>query len=341
MPHGRFRGWPRRRTRPGVPEASLHVACATDGAFAPDCAVMLTSLMSRHSGASVHVHLLHDESLPGDDLKALGGLVTGAGGSFNAISDLGGQVLTLAQSERFPLRIWYRLLLAELLPELSRVLYIDADTLIAAPLQELWSTPLEGNVVAAVTNPLYASMVPRIISDLGLPDAASYFNSGVLLIDLQEWRRTDTTRAAFEFARSHPLVWPDQDVLNGVLHDRRLRLHPRWNAMPGLWELPRRYLPYSDEEVSKAASDPALIHFVGPHKPWHYRSRHPYRPQYFRCLGQTPWRGRSVEGRSFWQAFLKSLPTVWAHRTEMALARWEQKLRSSGRRWRARLQRLT
>lgn len=298
----------------------LHVACATDARFAADCAVLLTSLTSTNDPAAIHVHLLHDDSLSGSDRDALREIVVRAGAGFEAISELGRETLTLAQSERFPLRIWYRVLLPDLLPEVSRVLYIDADAMIAAPLDELWERDLEGNLVGAVTNPLYTSMVPRIVSDLGLSGAASYFNSGVLLMDLAAWRAADTVSAVIDFARRHVIAWPDQDALNGVLHNQRLRLHPRWNAMPGLWELPRRFLPYTDDEVREAAEKPAIVHFVGPYKPWHYRSRHPYRQLYFEYLEHTPWSGRPIEGRSARQAFLKRLPTVWAHRIELAAA---------------------
>lgn len=296
----------------------LHVASSTDSRFAADSAVLLTSLMGTNDPAAIHVHLLHDDSLTASDLAALRTIVVQAGGRFDAVAALGERTESLAQSDRFPLRVWYRVLLPELLPELRRVLYIDADGLVAARLDELWNYELEGNLVGAVTNPLYAGMVPRIVSDLGLPGPSSYFNSGVLLMDLDGWRAADTSRAVFEFARSHPIAWPDQDALNGVLHDRRLHLHPRWNAMPGIWELPRRYLPYTDEEVREAAANPAIVHFVGPYKPWHYRSRHPYRPHYFQYLEQTHWRGRPIEGRSTWHAFLRRLPTPLAHRIELA-----------------------
>ena len=303
----------------------IQIASATDARFAGDCAAMLASLVHRHSPQAIHVHLLHDDSLSADELATLERIVREPGGSFSAISTMKEKALTLAASDRFPLRIWYRVFLPELLPSISRVLYLDADTLIAAPLDELWQTELGGNLVGAVTNPLYTNMVPRIVAELGLPNGQSYFNSGVLIVDLDGWRQHATTAAVLAFARTHPLVWPDQDALNAVLHRRRLRLPPRWNAMPGIWELPRSYLPYSDAEVHEAARNPAIVHFVGPYKPWHYRSRHPYRATYFRYLEGTCWQGRPIEGRSAWQAVLRRLPTVWADQTELALARWQDR----------------
>lgn len=298
---------------------------------------MLASLVATNPPDSIHVHLLHDDSLPMTSVARLREVVVAAGGQCDAIDVPRDDRGKWPDSDRFPANAWYRIRLPKLLTDLPRVLYIDADTLFTAPLDGLWRTDLGDDLLGAVTNPLYASMVPRIQADLGLPAATSYFNSGVLLIDLDAWRAERITEAILAFVRTHPLTWPDQDSLNGVLHARRLHLHPRWNAMPGLWALPSRYLPYTVAEVRDACAHPSIVHFVGPHKPWHFRNRHPYRSDWFRYLDQTPWRGRPIEGRSFWQAVLRPMPAVWAYNVEVTVGRWREMLHSVRYRIRAKL----
>jgi lipopolysaccharide biosynthesis glycosyltransferase len=315
----------------------LQIACSTNERFAADCAVMLASLVATNPPESLHVHLLHDESLSAGAIDSLRALVAGAGGGFDSLAVAEDPAEGWPGSDRFPLNAWYRVRLPELLPELDRALYLDADALISARLDELWSTDLDGALVGAITNPLYDSMVPRIQDDLGVPDRASYFNSGVLLIDLAGWRSEGITDAIRAFVGEHPIMWPDQDALNGVLYRRRLHLHPRWNAMPGLWDLPARYLPYTANEIGEATAHPAIVHFVGPYKPWHFRSRHPFRGQWFVYLERTPWRGRPVEGRSLWQAMLRPLPGVWAYNVEVTVARWREQFYWLRQRLRARL----
>ena len=74
-----------------------------------------------------------------------------------------------------------RLLVDRLLPEsVSRVLYLDADTLVIGSLRELWETDLEGCPLGMVAEPTANHARKK---DLGLENM-SYFNSGVLLIDL-------------------------------------------------------------------------------------------------------------------------------------------------------------
>ena len=314
----------------------LHVASTSDARFAPDCAVMLASLAACNPADQLTVHLLADRGLPAADRETLGALVTGAGGRFDLVEIDPDHTAGLTRSERFPGPIWHRVLLPELLPDLDRVIYLDADTMVTGPLRPLWDLDLNGRLVAAVTNPLLPSLVPRVRT-LGLPDGASYFNSGVLLLDLAGWRREGVSAAVLEFAQSHhAVVWPDQDALNGVLHARRLALHPRWNALPGLWNVPARHLPYSPQEAREATEDPAVVHFVGPHKPWHYRNRHPYRAEYFTYLEQTRWRGRPIEGRSPWQAILRRLPWLWAYHVEVSLMRAQERLTAGSGRLRRR-----
>ena len=275
----------------------------------------------------VHVHLLHDASLPGADVESLGALVRAAGGQFAAIDVPYDRRGVWPDSGRFQANAWYRVRLPELLPDVDRVLYIDADALITANLRELWSSELRGWPLGAVTQYFYPAMIPRIEADLRLPDVTSYFNSGVLLFDLDRWqlRGYGSDRGV----RANPLgqmVWPDQDALNGVLHARRHRLHPRWNAMTGIWELPLRQLPYPRDQVREARRDPAIVHFIGPFKPWHLRCKSRYRAEWFEYLHRTPWRARAVEGRSVRHAVFKPLPTVWAYNIEAAIDRERAKL---------------
>lgn len=291
---------------------------------------MLASLVATNPPESLHVHLLRDESLPPEVASALGDLVRAAGGVCDVIDVPLESREQWPDSDRFPANAWYRVRLAELLGDLPRVLYVDADVLMTARLDELWATDLGGCVLGAVTQYLYPAMIPRVQNELDLPGISTYFNSGVLLIDLARWRADRITDAIKEYVSSHMLVWPDQDSLSGVLHSRHHYLHPRWNAMPGIWELSPRHLPYPAHEVREAAADPAIVHFLGPHKPWHYRCKSRYRADWFRYLEQTPWAGRAMEGRSIGHALLRPLPLLWAYNVEAAISRWPALARLGG-----------
>ena len=85
---------------------------------------------------------------------------------------------------------YLRLMIPELIPEdCSRVVYLDSDTLVKQDLTQLWLQELEGNVVLAVQDygAPYVSDRWGIAKyeELGLSSSAPYFNSGVILIDLE------------------------------------------------------------------------------------------------------------------------------------------------------------
>ncbi len=304
----------------------LHIACAADARFAADCAVMLTSLLDTHRPESLHVHLLHDDALPPDAVTALCEIVRAPGGRCEPVSVPTEMAAMTPSSSRFPSTAWHRIRLPELLPEVSRVLYVDADTLFAASVDELFATDLGGLPLGAVTTYLFPSMVARITSELAIRDPRDYFNSGVLLLDLDVWRAERLGDLVAGFVRTHTVIWPDQDSLSGVLHTRRLSLHPRWNAMPGLWELPESWMPYQPEEIERARRDPAIVHFLGPYKPWHHRSKSPYRNRWLEYLSQTVWHGRPIEGRTPYHRALRAMPPGAAARLEIAIDPWRARL---------------
>jgi lipopolysaccharide biosynthesis glycosyltransferase len=186
---------------------------------------------------------------------------------------------------------WYRISLDELLPEADRVLFLDVDLLVRESLLPLWTTPLDGHLIAAVTNVPPGperGYVER--PELG---GDRYFNAGVLLIDLAAVRREGIGPYLRQYAvrEAARLKWRDQDALNEVLHARRLPLHPKWNCMNAVL-----HFSYADEyfdarELEEARGHPAIRHFEGPsfNKPWHLLADPPDRREYRLHRGRTPW----------------------------------------------------
>lgn len=301
---------------------SVHIACAADVAFVPHCAAMLHSLLSSHDVGTVAVHFLHDETLPETELSQLRELVLTCGGDWQPHLIGPVQRARCPDNRRFGQVAWYRVLLPELLPELSRVLYLDADTIVRHPLYPLWQTDLEERPLAAVANPLYPFMDHRFLTGLGLASTGEYFNSGVLLLDLETWRRERLSdRVLTRAAAQGRQEWPDQNALNVVLRDRWLPLAPIWNAQNTVFDLRDAQLPFPRAAIRRARRDPAVLHFIGPYKPWHHRCKHRLRHLYWRHLAATPWRHLKMEGRTPKHRLLRLLPEQWSWRVE---ARWRQ-----------------
>lgn len=276
----------------------LDIACSADGRYVRHCAAMIHSVLARSREDTVRVHFLHGPELAAPVADALRQMVQHEGGTiaFHTVDDR--RVDTLPRFGRWTAAIWFRLFLPELLPDHDRVLYLDADTLAVGSPAALFELDMDGFHIGAVTNVPERHLIGRAV-ELGLPDAASYFNSGVLLMNLELMRSDDITDKLCGYAsgRGRSLLWPDQDTLNVNLAATRLPLHPRWNRMHSLdfaWagEL------VDPEELAEARAEPGILHFEGPadNKPWHLLSDPAARALYTRHRRATPWPRYRLEG---------------------------------------------
>ena len=94
-------------------------------------------------------------------------------------------------TDRYPETIYYRLLAHKYLPnDIKRILYLDADVLCINDLSRLYELDFEGNLYAAASHSGLTN-VKNVINNvrLGAESGESYFNSGVLLMNLEGIRR--------------------------------------------------------------------------------------------------------------------------------------------------------
>jgi lipopolysaccharide biosynthesis glycosyltransferase len=180
-------------------EAIMHVACAADENYIPHCATMLVSLFDRHDPACIHVHFLHSAGFPVKVLQQLGSMVQRHGAQISLHSIAEESTAGLPSIKDVAPVMWHKVLLPDLLPQLDKVLYLDTDIVITDELWPLWDTDFRGVSLAAVSN----VMVP---DQWGYPGRlgvayADYFNTGVLLLNLQKMRGTDDARKILDASR--------------------------------------------------------------------------------------------------------------------------------------------
>lgn len=279
----------------------FEVALAADEAYVPHAATVLRSMVLLHDARTVRAHFLHPVGLPEARKAPLRDMLSEAGAQivFHPVSDE--SVKTLPAMGRITQVMWYRMLLPELLPDVQRILYLDCDTLVVDDLRPLWDLDMGEAWIGAVGNVFPPDLRNRP-EKLGLAEDR-YFNSGVLLIDLDRWRSHDVAQHVMSevFKRPELIQFPDQDALNLVLADHRCSLHPRWNCQNSMFAYPWAEDIFGAGPLEEARSDPAIVHFEGPLqvKPWYSRTGHPYQRAYIDLRAQTPWPMSSfeIEGR--------------------------------------------
>jgi hypothetical protein len=145
---------------------------------------MLHSVLSAERAGEIHVDFLHGPQLQARALGALEQMVTDQGASIS-LHLIGDQLVAgLPEWGRIPTTMWYRIFLPDLLPEVGRALYLDVDTIVLRSLSPLWALDLRDHYVAAVTNVPERHMLGHA-EELGGAGPGDYFNSGVLLMNLE------------------------------------------------------------------------------------------------------------------------------------------------------------
>lgn len=194
-----------------------------------------------------------------------------------------------------------RLLLDKLLPSsLDRILYLDGDTIVRGSLEELYQTEMKDHAIAASLEPTYDHERKASIGMKGMP----YYNAGVLLIDLNNWRSQNLGKKIISFYKEHEgkLFSNDQDAINGTCKGQILTLSPKYNYYNIFDQYSYRFLsklcdyPYIDKDVfEEARKHPVIIHYLGEERPWRKGNHHRFKDDYDNYLNMTPWKGMNYE----------------------------------------------
>jgi len=129
----------------------------------------------------------------------------------------------------------YRRILLPHLLGVSRLIYLDCDVLVFRDLSQLFDFELStGKFVAAVPDAETSSLADdssALAQAMQLPAESAYFNSGVMLMNLEELRNHDFFQRALEFlsARKLDYRFHDQSALNFLLHKHIEELPEYWN----------------------------------------------------------------------------------------------------------------
>ena len=181
----------------------------------------------------------------------------------------------------------YRLLAAQLLPHLSRVLYLDSDMLVLSSLRPLWEMDLEGNLVAMVADSNYLALNQKY----GFKEGEFYCNDGMLLFDLTLFRKGDYLNKVIQAIQIYQdqITLGIQDVNNLVFRGSIKYLDYDWN----LQETSKTFkkLKWNQKLLDACHRQPHIIHYITAEKPWNpIAGRFSKTHYYFDYLKTTPWK---------------------------------------------------
>jgi lipopolysaccharide biosynthesis glycosyltransferase len=195
-------------------------------------------------------------------------------------------------SRHITIEAYFRLFIPELLSEYQKAIYLDGDMIVCTDIAELFDIDLNSYLLAAVRDTGVSwYYTPKHSRDtkirfsvlLRLKNHDEYFNSGMLVLNIELFRETISTDKLLELASSREWQIHDQDVLNSLAYGKTLLLNFHWNAMAtDNWA---KYLPaHLKQEYDEAQTNPKIIHY----KPWDYDYYIPHFELFWKYATRTP-----------------------------------------------------
>ena len=273
--------------------AKLYLCYSINDMFAREAGISLTGFFENNPGYGPEEVFVLDYGIHPVNKQRLDEV---AGRYGKRITYLDARPVTTAVKREFPhLKSWRgsmapnaKCFVEQIVPDyVERLLFLDADTVVAGSVMDLQSLDMDGAALGAV--PGYS------------PSERSIFNSGVLLYNLPVWRREGCPGMIIDVLRkATPLNLPDQDLLNYAIPQRlRKKLPPKYNYCWHFYH-PRQELSrmrtgntYSEDEIKEAMHHPAVIHYLGGWimaRPWYEGSRSRRAGDYYRYKALSPWK---------------------------------------------------
>lgn len=241
----------------------IPIVFSVDDNYAPFLGVALSSIKENASDENFYkIYVLNTEISEGNKAKL---------SSYNSDNflvkfvDVAGRMDKI-NKDKIHLRdyyskaIYYRIFIPSLFPDYEKILYIDCDVVVLQDIANLYNTDVKGNIFVAMHEETMTEMdvFGRYSEEFLGVKRENYFNSGILLINCEEYDKANIEERFINFMHKYKFeVAPDQDYLNVLCKDRIKYLDVGWNKTP----FPNR--PFDDKDLR-------LIHYKLNFKPWHY-----------------------------------------------------------------------
>jgi lipopolysaccharide biosynthesis glycosyltransferase len=272
---------------PGMSQEIPLLFCC-DPAFVQHMAVAMVSLLKNSPGCSFDMTVVTRK--PFGDLEAKLRRTLAPYAAVESLRilpfSLPGEV-KLPKNERLTIDAYLRIWVARFYPpEVEKILYLDSDLVVLGNLSEIWNTELGSKLLAAV--PIPGSDRWRLH---GTPEEYGYFNSGVMVLNLRNWRDRGCEATLLDYARKHPdrLIDADQDLLNACFYDSWVPLPYVWNVISPFYKRSHP-LGLPEPEVLRIQRSAKIVHYNGIAKPWLYGCDHPRTADYLHYLSLTEWK---------------------------------------------------
>ena len=293
----------------------LHILCATDDNYAQHCGVMICSICHNHKERDLCFHIIENK-LSEDSCLKINEIIKNFHQEviYHSINPEYFYDFKMGHNNYSSPTVYYRLFVTKLITDTSidKILYLDCDIVVLKDIVSLFKIDMSDYTIAAVRDidhPIYEDQAFQI----SFSYSDKYFNSGVLLINLSNWRKNNIEELLKEFCIKERNVYcPDQDALNKVFRGKWLELPPYWNRFNLVQYEKIKFK--NKRDLLDYIYNPSLVHYASPTaRPWMNLKYVPFANEYNFYLSQTPWKDSPKEHVTKYNRYKSMIQVRWAN----------------------------
>ena len=241
---------------------------------------------------SVMVHILHDNSLSQENYERFV-YIAGKYGQlikfYNVEKLCANKLQFLSErlssvfSSRFSAGTFYRLMVDKKFfqPEnVSKIIYLDSDTIVNLDITELWNYPMNDATIAAVPEmqATHGYMITnKHLLHTGKVKVENYFCAGIITIDLEKLDPNFFYRGVQWLSENNKCECFDQDILNNFFTDTYCKLPEKFDSFVGV-----------AKGLDKNTLYPKIYHYAG-NMALGFDMRNAHDKLFFSNFVKTPW----------------------------------------------------
>lgn len=208
------------------------------------------------------------------------------------------------EKKDFPVSIsaTFKFSIAELLPDVNKILYLDGDLIVQSDLVNFFSSDIS-DVYAGVIKDYHAlTFKGDVWERLGIR-LDGYFNSGVMLLNLEKMREDGMFEKLIDYRLNGVNYYMDQDTLNVVFGEKVKYLDFKYNATVTNWrnktseDLSSYYGMEYQQDKYEYLRKAEVVHFCSSDKPWRYYDTH-YADVWYKYFLDSVYRNENLERKS-------------------------------------------
>ena len=161
---------------------------------------------------------------------------------------------------------YFRFLVADLLKDIDKILYLDSDIIVLSQIEALFSEDITDFYIGAVEDIGFYFDRACLIKSFD-----TYVNSGVLLINLKKWRQDNISQKLFDVVEKYGynLIYHDQTAINLVCEGKIKILDLSYNLQVFIFYQLSILLNHPlRKQLLQILKEPKIIHYTNNRKPW-------------------------------------------------------------------------